>query len=263
MGEGWVSETREDFEGFLSYDPDGCFVGEEDGGSIGIGVAVRYGEFGFIGEFVVVKEMRGRGVGRQLIQRAIEYLRGRGVENVLLDAAPAAIPLYERIGFRKACRSLRFTGSVCCRSHPGVRDMQIEDLDAVSEMDRDAFGGDRRFFLERRLSLYPELCKVCECAGDIGGFIMGRRRGGVVWVGPWVVRGDVEHPAHLLEGLRGEGDTFDVRLGVLETSSEAVRMMRGLGFSERSQTPWRMALGSSGHLGLSSQVYAIGSGAKG
>ena len=67
-----------------------------------------YGASGFVGELIVVKEKRGRGIGRQLLQHAIAYLHSRGVQNVLLDAPPAAVPLCERLGFRPVCRSLRF-----------------------------------------------------------------------------------------------------------------------------------------------------------
>lgn len=136
--EGWASETRQEFEGFLAHDPDGCFVAEVNGNPIGICVATSYGEAGFLGELIVVPEMRGRGVGHRLIGHAVEYLRSRGAQNIFLDGDPPVVPLYERVGFRKVCRSLRFGGRIQRQSHPHVRAMRADDLDTIGAMDRDA-----------------------------------------------------------------------------------------------------------------------------
>ena len=261
--EGWASETRQAFEGFLAYDPGGCFVAEAGGTQVGICVATRYGESGFIGELIVVQEMRGRGIGLGLFDHAVEYFRSRGAQNILLDAVPAAVPLYEKIGFRKVCRSLRFTGSITGRFDPHVRTMQAADLDAVSAMDQEAFGADRRFFLERSLSLYPEFSKVIECDGEMTGFIMGRRGNGIIPAGPWVVRPGVERPGDLLVSLAAEVTRIPLRVGVLEANLEAAATVRRFGLAENPDPPWRMALGPSGHLGLSKHAYAIGSPAKG
>ena len=264
--EGWGSETRPVFESFLAHDPAGCFVAElPPGERVGICVATSYGQYGFVGELIVVKERRGRGIGRQLLEHAVGYLRSRGAQSILLDGAPAAIPLYERAGFRRVCRSLRFTGALPGRAHPRARAMQAADLEAVGRVDRRAFGADRRFFLERHLSLQPELCRVLEDGGEIAGFIMGRRMGDRVAVGPWVVQPGVRRPGDLLESLAAEagGDEVSLSLGILETALEAAATVRSLGFADRPDPPWRMALGPAARLGVSPGCYAIGFAAKG
>ena len=249
--EGWASETREVFEGFLAHDPAGCLIAEVDGARIGICVATPYGESGFVGELIVKQEMRGRGIGRQLLEHAIAYLRGQGALNVFLDGVGKAVPLYERVGFRKLCRSLRFTGKMPGHSHPQVRRMRPEDFQAVREIDREAFGADRGFFLQRRLASYPELCKVLDRDGEVAGFIMGRRAADLVCVGPWVVRRGVEQPQQLLESLAAEVEGRVLWVGVLEENVVAAALLRSFGLAERAEPPWRMRLGSSGHLGAS------------
>ena len=109
--EGWQSK-KEAFEGFLAHDPAGCFVGELDGRRIGICVGTKYQSHGFIGNLIVVRDMRGRGYGGRLFKHAIQYLQSSGVESVFLDGASDAVPIYEKAGFRRICKSLRFVGKV-------------------------------------------------------------------------------------------------------------------------------------------------------
>jgi ribosomal protein S18 acetylase RimI-like enzyme len=261
--EGWITETREVFEDFLSVDPEGCFVAKADGAKIGMCTAVTYADSGFFGELIVVEPMRGRGIGRELLEHAIDHLHRRGVRNILLDGVVAAVPLYERVGFRKVCRSLRFAGKLTGRAHARVRGMQPADLQTVGAIDRAAFGADRLPFLRRRLAAHPELCNVLEHGGQLAGFVMGRPAPDVVSVGPWVVLEGVPAPQRLLENLAVEAGDSRLHLGILETNAAAIEAVRSLGFEERPQPPWRMVLGHSAALGASEQCYAIGSAAKG
>lgn len=261
--EGWASEIRQEFEGYYAHDAEGCLLAVEAGRPVGICVATGYGECGFVGELIVVGEMRGRGVGRQLLDRALAHLHARGARSVLLDGVTAAVPLYERAGFRKVCRSLRLAGSVRGRAHPHVRPMRPADLVAVSALDEAAFGADRSFFLARRLSLYPALCRVLEQGGRIAGYVMGRPAGAGVSAGPWVVGPGVERAADLLEALAPAGEMLEMSAGVLATNEAAVATLKGLGFAELDDPPWHMLRGEPAQLGASPQAYAVGTAGKG
>jgi ribosomal protein S18 acetylase RimI-like enzyme len=277
--EGWGAQ-RGEFEGFYAHTPEGCLVAETDGRPIGICVATPYDGQGFLGMLIVRPEERGRGVGRRLIKYALAYLHGRGVQIIGLDGVLAAVPLYERLGFRKQCRSLRFRGTLIGRAHPArVRRMTEADLDAVCALDRLAFGADRSFILERRLAQRPALCLLLEQDGEIRGFALGRRVDGVVSVGPWVARPEVERPADLLEAIAAESEGCTLGLGILASNEAAVDAARALGLTSRENSPWRMVSampgvpgpgvpgpgvpGSGVVLGASSMAYAVGSPATG
>ena len=262
-GEGWSSETRLEFEGFIEYDPTGCFIAEEEQNPVGIGIATSYGTYGFIGELIVSKELRGHGLGRQLLDHAVDYLRRKGAQNILLDGVLPAISLYERVGFHKVCRSLRFMGKLKGTPHPSVRAMQKEDMPCVKELDLRGFGVDRGFFLERRLRLFPELSKVLEKDGKIAGFILGRRGNGLISAGPWIVQSGIDHPEILLRSMASETNNLPVAVGVLETNLAAVDLLRSLDFEENPSSPWHMVFGQQARLGISPIAYAIGSAAKG
>jgi GNAT superfamily N-acetyltransferase len=288
--EGWRTETRSEFEGVLEYDSAGAFVAERAGKRIGICAAVSYGRHGFVGELIVLPDERGKGVGGSLMRNALDYLAARGAESVLLDAVPAAAPLYERMGFRHICASLRFAApaQTIMRPHEDpartpqpaahhVRLMRAEDLPAVCALDRDAFGADRSFFLTRRLRLYPDLCLILETRDHLDGFIQGRRGLSVISAGPWIMRRPEESadprtlrapetPAGALltawmDRARTAGWGF--ALGVLASNPAAAQAARQAGFAERPSSSLRMVRGKDASLGASHLAYAIGSAAKG
>ncbi len=262
-GEDWASENLATLQGFYLNDPQGCFLAELSGKPAGICIATPYGSSGFIGELIVRPEARGQGVGAALLNRAVDYLRGRGAETVYLDGVVKAVPLYERNGFRRVCRSLRFAGSLAGRPSPGVRAMQPADLPTVCALDRQTFGGDRRTFLARRIELYPELCHVLVEGGELAGFIAGRRGKGWVSAGPWVVAPRVANPLRLFESLACEARGDLITVGVLEINQPAVGLIRSLGFEQRPDCPWRMANGPSSDLGASPQCLTVGTAATG
>lgn len=261
--EGWSSETKEVFEGFLGYDPGGCFIAEYEAKRIGLCIATKYHKNGFIGELIITKEMRGRGYGGQLFEHSIQYLCSQGVKNIFLDSVLRAVPLYERVRFRKVCRSLRFVGSIKGKSHPHVRRFCSRDLEIISRIDSDLFSDDRSFFLKRRLVLYPNLCFVIEINGEILGYIMARQGVDVISVGPWAVRGSFEEPNILIERLALEAEGKTLRIGVLESNKKALDTMRAFQSFDEKSPCWRMVLGDFEGLGIHDELFAIGSAAKG
>ncbi len=261
--EGWASETLSSFEGFYQHDPDGCLLAEHAGHPAGICIATPYGRSGFVGELIVRPEMRSQGIGTALLHHAVAYLRERGVAIVYLDGVVKAVPLYERLGFRKVCRSLRFSGTLAGWQHAHIRPMQASDLASVFTLDRHAFGADRSFFLAYGLKLFPELCYVMIEDGKLCGFIVGRRGEGWAAAGPWVMADTDCDALPLLARLADAAGAVSIGVGVLESNHIAVELIRSLGFTSREDSPWRMALGPSNDLGASPQCFAVGTAAKG
>ena len=261
--EGWDSETRLEIETLLRYDPHGCFVAEKTNRKIGMCIGTAYQGFGFLGELIVKPEWRQRGLGRELLAHTVRYLQSCGARSVFLDGVPAAVSLYEQAGFVKVCRSWRFSGRVTGQNHPNVRGMKPADLDKVADLDRSAFGANRRFFLQRRLAIYPELCKVLEIDGQISGYIMARHGRSCVSVGPWFIKPGFLHPAAFLESLTLETAGLSLRVGVLDTNIDAQYLLERLGFEKSDQSPWRMGIGEIKIPGKPSRLFAIGSPAKG
>jgi ribosomal protein S18 acetylase RimI-like enzyme len=260
--EGWLSETRASFETFFAHDPEGCFVAEQGGEAIGMIVATPYNTCGFLGELIVLPEHRGRALGRQLMEHAIGYLQIKGIKSIYLDGDTPAVPLYERIGFRVVCKSLRFLGRIEPAPDDSVRSMNSADLDTILQLDRAAFGADRSFFLRRRLETFPNLCHVIDDGGIVG-YVMGQPGHGVVTVGPWYVRDDLVDPLSLLRAIALNAPEAKLRVGVLESSEYPVSLMRSMHSFTETEPSWRMVLGPDIGLGASERLYAVGSPATG
>jgi hypothetical protein len=113
------------------------------------------------------------------------------------------------------------------------------------------------------LNLFPEMSKVLVENGRVTGYILGCR--GVNWmaVGPWVIEEAVQKPQALLETLGATAGNVEFSIGVLESNERVVEIIRAYGFVERTDNPWRMALGPDEDLGASAQCLAVGSAAKG
>lgn len=260
--EGWDSEVREVFHGFHAFFPQGCLIAEEEGKPAGIAVATSYDDHGFIGELIVLQDYRGRGIGTALFRRAVDVLRERGNRTILLDGDLQAVPIYERGGFQKVCRSLRFNGSIKGYMKDNIRPLSMQDLVQISHMDREIFGDDRSFFLEDCLRNYPEYCLVEEKHGRIKGYIFGRKGKGLVYAGPWAVLpgGD---PMAMLEGLSFAANGIPLRIGLLENNLEAARFLRSLNGFDEEEYSWRMEWGLPSKLGDNPCLYGIGSPARG
>lgn len=259
---GW-SSIRKDFEELLLFDQHGCFVGEEDGVPVGMVCALSYGPFGTIGNLIVVDDYRGQGRGALLMEHAMEYLRSsKGTEAMMLDSVPAAVPLYERLGFKKVCRSLRFAGRVEPRRSPIVRPMEGKDLMHILSIDRKHFGASRFLFISSGLAANPELSRVIEVDGDIVGYVMGSERYGHVRLAPWVMSNHFKLAEELLRDFAVQAGGRMIKLGVLESSRRAIGVLKVCGLLEKDAS-WRMVLGTDEKPEFSDGLFAIGSPMRG
>ena len=73
-----------------------AFVG---GQPVGTARLVDKGDALKIGRVAVIKERRGCGAGRHLMEFAIDVARSRGYREAVLSSQTYVIPFYERLGF--------------------------------------------------------------------------------------------------------------------------------------------------------------------
>ena len=85
----------------LEKDPEGCFVAETEGQTVGYIFSRTWGGVGWFGSFGVRPEFQGRGIGKALLLPSLDYL-GRAPRIIGLETgleSPYNLGLYLRQGF--------------------------------------------------------------------------------------------------------------------------------------------------------------------
>ena len=223
---GW-NQIPADWSRLLALEPAGCFTDEREGAPAGTATAVCYGtELAWIGMVLVAPEYRRQGIARGLTQRAVAWLRGRGIGCIKLDASDMGLPLYRRLGFvdeQPIERWARFPGKAAAApAAPAAAGGK--QLDAHGELDRLAFGADRSALLASLAAADGG----CRCAND-GGYLLGRPGSGGWFLGPCAASGEAAAGALVrafLESRASETVFWDL----LPANAPAARLARRFGF---------------------------------
>ncbi|MDD6071597.1 MAG: GNAT family N-acetyltransferase [Clostridiales bacterium] len=81
-----LDDSKEGIERFLLRNPDTCFVAEKDGNVGGVILAGHDGRRAYIYHLAVAKEYRGKGIGTQLVDAAMNELAFLGIQKAALVA---------------------------------------------------------------------------------------------------------------------------------------------------------------------------------
>ena len=79
MGLRSVDDSPEGIERFLARNPDTCFVAEEKGELVGAIICGHDGRRGYIYHTAVKESLRGRGIGKGLVEKALTALKEKGI----------------------------------------------------------------------------------------------------------------------------------------------------------------------------------------
>jgi GNAT superfamily N-acetyltransferase len=183
---GW-NQTPADWRRFLALEPDGCFVAMWDGRPVATTTTCVFGPVAWIAMVLVDQAYRHRGIATRLVQHALEYLDGRGVATVRLDATSLGQPVYEQLGFAVEHHVVRWQGVAGSgRRVARAYSVRNEDLEQIVALDRSATGTDRRRLIERLVSERPWPTCVAHLAGSVVGYALLRSGARAVQIGPAV-----------------------------------------------------------------------------
>ena len=227
--EGW-NPGRNDDRCFYAADPAGFFLAALGDEPVGCISGVAYGPgYGFIGLFIVRPHFRGRGIGLRLWQHAMAYL---GDRTVGLDGVPAQQANYERSGFRRAHRNVRFRAdgySTSRASSLGVVDIAAVSFEDVAAFDRRIFGAPREGFLHEWFA-QPDAASLAAFEdGRLAGYGVLRACRVGFKIGPLFAR-DAWVAEALFNDLaaRAEGEPVYIDVPEANTAAMALVQRRGL-----------------------------------
>ncbi len=181
------NQTEADWRRVRQLDPLNSFVGQVDGEDLGTVTGVAFGSIGWIGLMLVDERARGQGLGKLLMQTALDSLTERGVVSIRLDATPLGQPLYEKLGFTADFALSRWSGVPAEKQSPldGVSRLKLSmQLDQLAALDHQATATDRRALLAALLREQPPLAHVIETDGQLRATLLSRRGANATQVGP-------------------------------------------------------------------------------
>ncbi len=256
--------TRADFRRLLDLSPRGCFAAEHGGRLVGVLTTTTYDSLAFLGAVIVAPELRGKGVGQQMMEAALGHLQDAGVRTVRLYAYPNAVRFYERLGFHAEYEVIRWHGGAEAEGRVrGVRAMRPADLDGLAHLDAVYFGANRRSLLSRLAEEFSSTFLVAERAGRIRGFIVGNPGGTSCEIGPWVVEPTPIGTARdLVNGLVGAAGVSEVVLSGPSRNGALLEFVHERGFREVFRA-LRMWWGADEFRGDPKGVWAVGGLEKG
>lgn len=256
--EGW-NQTEKDWRLLIENPDNTCIAAEHENRIIGTATALNHnGKVAWIGMVIVDKSCRGQGVGKLLMTTIIEKLNN--FESVKLDATPAGLPLYKKLGFTEEYmidRMLNLSVPDIEITNSGVETEIIRKSDFASILtsDKPVFGTSRNYLLERLLTDYPEKALKIENNKAVTGFIIGRNGLKYNYMGPLVAMD--EDSARLLitralVKLKGQ----PVILDIPQDKKDTVIWLESLGFQKQRHFT-RMFLKSNLYKGITKNYYLI------
>jgi hypothetical protein len=252
-GEGW-NPGAHDLSAFHAADPDGFFVGERDGKPVACVSCVRYGtDFGFLGQYIVRPDCRGRGFGLEVWRAGMSHLAGRcvGLEGVL-----AQVPNYERSGFRFAHHTTRFTGTGGGTAPGGLVPLRELPFEVVAAFDARCFPAPREAFLRAWLALPDSVGLAAVDGSRLTGYGVLRKSVNGHKVGP-LFANDAATAARVLAGLISSipGEPFCIDIPDETAQPDGGRLVSAFGLNEAFRTARMYTAAPPAHVG--SQVFGV------
>jgi GNAT superfamily N-acetyltransferase len=162
------TSRRGELDLYLGFQPDGWFVVAEGDEIAAVAGAVAYGAFAWIGLVATDPAWRGRGFATRLSRHLVEWAFALGCRTVALDASDAGRPVYDRLGFEAAGRTLELTVPTGPPEGPGSAATVAFGVDDLLELDRRVFGGDRSAMLRALARDGRSRCHVVHDGGPAG-----------------------------------------------------------------------------------------------
>ena len=248
--EGWICGKCElDF--LLQEFPHGCLVRHEEESVLGYVTSIRHQKSGWIGNLLVSREARRRGIGRELMQGALDALLASGVETVWLTASAKGAGLYQKLGFVSIDSVNRWVGRGS--SGPDAFQSAPADWDVMRHVDKSGWG-------DRRYALLEATCERGRLYCSNHGFLGCQYWDEGVQLGPWGALFEDEAEPLLDLALSGAGERVFLDVPASNLAAAALLAKRGFAIkgsntlmylgAEPDYTPSKVfALASMGSMG--------------
>jgi GNAT superfamily N-acetyltransferase len=222
--EGW-NPGLDDAERFLAADPGAFLASEREREIVATVSCALYGDaYAFVGFYIVRSDLRGRGIGSPLFDRALE----RAGERVVgLDGVLEQQSSYERRGFVLSHRNVRWRATGGGDRPAGLVEVSAVPFDLLLAFDTAVFGSERKHFLRPWIDRPAGHALACLDAARVAGYGVLRPCRVGAKIGP-LFADDQDVAATLLAGLLATaGPGTDVFIDIPAANSRATGLRAG------------------------------------
>jgi ribosomal protein S18 acetylase RimI-like enzyme len=256
--EGW-NQTEKDWKLLIENPLNTCLVAEHNNTVIGTATALNHSnKVAWIGMVLVDKRFRGQGVGKMLLRTIIDVLKN--IDSIKLDATPAGLPLYQKLGFIDEYKIYRMINPSLQRFKKQAFNYEpvninLESFSDVLKLDRMIFGTARTYLLQTLLRNYPGKAYLVNRNKKLDGYMFGRNGARFNYIGPLAAISENSARILILKALESLNNQ-PVALDVPEDKEELSKWLETLGFVKQRYFV-RMYLKSNSYAGLIKYQYLI------
>jgi len=230
---GW-NQRLEDWRMLVGLAPAASFAAVDGGRIVGTAIGIDYQEFSWIAMMLVDPAYRGRGIGRRLLEAAMDAVPAD--RPIRLDATPMGRPLYASHGFRDEARLTRHAADADERvSHSRhgrsrtVRPLTADDFEETADCDVPVFRGARRCVLRWAFETAPQYARIMRGADSLPQYCFGRRGRLFDQIGP-VVAADADAACALAAAALSAAAGRAVVIDAFDERSEFADWLGACGF---------------------------------
>lgn len=258
------NQTPRDWQGYLAFEPAGCFVAEHNGRPAGTATTVTYGgDVAWVGMVLVHPDFRRLGIGTALLRAALHYLQERRITAIKLDATPMGRPVYVPLGFQDEYEVTRFEGTAPAgaMADAGIVPLAEVPFAPIVALDARAFGTPRPAVLTDLARRHPDLCFASMGPGGPTGLLIAREGSTALQLGPCIAL-DAATADRLLRAFFQRVPNRRVFLDVPNVNPAGLALVQRHGFTVQ-RSFMRMFLGTNPHPGEPALVFGTSGAEKG
>ena len=253
---GWNQLSR-DWELFLKLSPNDCRVAVDSSGNVtGTVTIIRYeNHFSWIGMLLVDPAWQGKGVGRNLLEQALQILSSE--QTVKLDATPAGREVYLKYNFVDEYTISRMMMAETNSDLKTSKVLSIDESDFPSllKFDSQVFGADRQTVLRWVWNTGQRFSYTARHENEIAGYCFGRRGHLYTHIGPVVAQNESVARQLVSSVLKNSPDQ-PIILDVPHNKPGWMNWLQSIGFREQ-RVLTRMYRGTNSQPGLPEKQFAI------
>jgi len=201
---------------------------------VGGGAIISYdGAFGFMGLFIMHKELRRQGFGTHLWHWRRDHLLDRLSSGAAIgmDGVYEMVPFYERGGFQPAYRHVRYQGTATGQPHADVIALSTDDFAEIAAFDGAYFPAPRETFLRLWLGAPGTHLMGIRDHGKLTAYGMARPCRTGFKVGPLFAE-SVDDANRLLDTLMAAIEGQQIQIDVPDANPAAVSLAKQFNLSE-------------------------------